>query len=60
MTEHTKIHITFTRPVFPLPTTPGWNGNGFGFHPGLRTPRSPMTHARAGTVLRTRDRVTPS
>src|SRR4051794_3286944 len=43
--------LAFTRPVFPLPTIPGWNGNGFGFFPGLRTPRSPMTHARAGTAL---------
>ena len=23
----------------------------FGFFPGLRTPRSPATHARAGTIL---------
>ena len=43
--------LAFTRPVFPLPTIPGWNENGFGFFPGLRTPRSPMTHARAGTAL---------
>jgi hypothetical protein len=42
--------LTFTRPVFPLPTIPGWNENGFGFFPGLRTPRSPMTHAKAGTI----------
>ena len=43
--------LAFTRPVFPLPTIPGWNENGFGFFPGLRTPRSPMTHAKAGTAL---------
>jgi hypothetical protein len=41
----------FTRPVFPLPAITGWNGNGFGFYPGLRTPRLPTTHARAGTAL---------
>ena len=43
--------LTFTRPVFPLPAILGWNVNGFGFFPGLRTPRSPMTHAKAGTAL---------
>ena len=42
--------LTFTRPVFPLPTIPGWNENGFGFYPGLRTPQLPATHAKAGTV----------
>jgi len=34
--------LAFTRPVFPSPTIPGWNENGFGFFPGLRTPRSPV------------------
>ena len=43
--------LAFTRPVFPSPAIPGWNENGFGFFPGLRTPRSPMTHAKAGTAL---------
>ena len=43
--------LAFTRPAFPLPAVPGWNGNGFGFSPGLRTPQSPVTHAKAGTVL---------
>jgi len=52
--------LAFTRPAFPSPATPGWNESGFGFHPGLRTPRSPTTHAKAGTVLRTLDRITPS
>ena len=52
--------LAFTRPVFPLPAILGWNVNGFGFFPGLRTPQSPMTHARAGTILSTLDRVTPS
>ena len=52
--------LTFTRPAFPLPTIPGWNENSFGFFPGLRTPQSPVTHAKAGTVLLTLNRVTPS
>jgi hypothetical protein len=41
----------FTRPVFPSPAITGWNSNGFGFYPGLRTPRSPAAHAKAGTAL---------
>jgi hypothetical protein len=32
------------------PVAPGWNGNPWALHPGLRTPRSPTTHAEAGTV----------
>jgi hypothetical protein len=52
--------LAFTRPVFPSPAIPGWNGNGFGFSPGLRTSRSPMTHARAGTGQSTLARVKPS
>jgi hypothetical protein len=51
---------TFTRPVFPSPAVAGWNGNGFGFHPGLRTPWLPTTHATAGTVPWTLDRVMSS
>jgi hypothetical protein len=50
----------FTRPVFPSPAITGWNSNGFGFYPGLRTPRLPAAHAKAGTVPRTLDRVMPS
>ncbi|MCA1675050.1 MAG: hypothetical protein LC799_23640, partial [Actinobacteria bacterium] len=52
--------LAFTRPAFPLPAVPGWNENGFGVFPGLRTPRSPATHAKAGTVLLTLNRITPS
>jgi len=52
--------LAFTRPAFPSPTTPGWNGNGFGFHPGLRTPQLPATHAKAGTVPWTLNRITSS
>lgn len=50
----------FTRPVFPSPAITGWNSNGFGFYPGLRTPRLPAAHAKAGTVPRTLDRVMSS
>lgn len=50
----------FTRPVFPSPAVAGWNGNRFGFYPGLRTPWLPTAHARAGTVPRTLDRVMSS
>ena len=38
--------LTFTRPVFPSPTQPGWNQPRFGFPPELRTPPSPATHVR--------------
>ncbi len=44
----------------PSPAVTGWNSNGFGFYPGLRTPRLPATHAKAGTVPRTLDRVMSS
>ena len=37
----------FTRPVFPSPTIPGWNGDGFGFSPWASHPT--VTHdARQG------------
>ena len=35
-------------------------GGPFGFFPALRTPRSPMTYARAETIPSTLDRITPS
>jgi hypothetical protein len=60
ITKHAKIHSRSPVRHFPSPATPGWNESGFGFYPGLRTPRLPTTHARAGTVLRTLDRITPS
>ena len=44
-------------PVFSSPTAPGWNGNRFGFDPGLRTPRLPATHAEAETGHRALARV---
>jgi hypothetical protein len=40
----------FTRPVFPSPAAAGRNSSCFGFYPGLRTPRLPATHAKAGTA----------
>ena len=39
---------SFTRPVFPSPTPPGWNQRRFGFPPELRTPPLPATHVRGG------------
>jgi hypothetical protein len=49
VTRHQRGFTRFTRPVFPSPAHPGWNGSGFGFFPELRTPRLPVTHVRAGT-----------
>ena len=39
---------TFTRPVFPSPTPPGWNRRRFGVPPELRTPPLPAAHVRGG------------
>ena len=44
-------------PVFSSPALPGWNGQRFGFYPGLRTPRLPAAHARAETGQRALTRV---
>jgi hypothetical protein len=44
-------------PVFSSPAAPGWNGNRFGFYPGLRTPQLPTEHAEAETGPRTLARV---
>ena len=44
-------------PVFSSPATPGWIKSGFGFYPGLRTPRLPTTHAEAETGHRALARV---
>ncbi len=44
-------------PVFSSPTVPGWNGNRFGFDPGLRTSQLPTTHAEAETGHRALARV---
>jgi hypothetical protein len=45
----TRIHVIHPSGL-PQPVTPGWNGSPWALHPGLRTPRLPMTHAEAGTV----------
>jgi hypothetical protein len=59
ITEHTKIHFRSPVRPFPRPSFPGGTGT-LRLFPGLRTPRSPTTHARAGTVHRTLDRITSS
>ena len=59
ITEHTKIHSRSPVRPFPCPSFPGGTGT-LRLSPGLRTPRSPTTHARAGTVHRTLDRITSS
>jgi hypothetical protein len=46
----TRLHAIHPSGL-PQPVAPGWNGNPWALHPGLRTPRSPTTHAEAGTVL---------
>jgi hypothetical protein len=45
----TRLHAIHPSDL-PQPVAPGWNGNPWALHPGLRTPRSPTTHAEAGTV----------
>src|SRR5664280_1037824 len=47
-------------PVFSSPAAPGRNRSRFGFDPGLRTPRSPATHAEAETGSPTGPSTTPS
>ena len=54
-------------PVFSSPALPRWNGQRFGFYPGLRTPQLPAAHARAekgqralARVLRLRPKPTSS
>ena len=59
ITEHTKIHFRSPVRPFPRPSFPGGTGT-LRLSPGLRTPRSPTTHARAGTIHRTLDRITSS
>ena len=50
MTRHHRGFTAFTRPAFPCLWPPDGTG-ALGLFPGLRTPQSPATHARAGTVL---------
>ena len=56
MRRFTRVHPS----GLPLARNPRMERGPFGFFPGLRTPRSPMTHARAGTIHSTLDRITPS
>ena len=42
---------SFTRPAFPSPVTPGWNGSPWACPPGLHTPPSPAAHAGVGTGI---------
>src|SRR3954453_3270705 len=56
MRRFTHVHPS----GLPLARSPRMERGPFGFFPGLRTPRSPMTHARAGTIHSTLDRITPS
>jgi hypothetical protein len=48
LTRHQRRFTLFTRPVFPLPVAPGWNGDPWAF-PELRTPLLLATHVRVGT-----------
>ncbi len=51
LTRHRRGFTAFTRPVFPWPVVPGWNGHPLGFLLELRTPPLPATHVRVGTGL---------
>jgi hypothetical protein len=42
---------SFTRPAFPSPVAPGWNGSPRACPPGLHTPPSPAAHAGVGTGI---------
>jgi hypothetical protein len=42
---------SFTRPAFPWPVAPGWNGSPRASSPGLHTPPLPAAHAGVGTGI---------
>ena len=42
---------SFTRPAFPSPVAPGWNGSPRACPPGLHTPPLPAAHAGVGTGI---------
>ncbi len=44
----------FTRPTFPSPVAPGWNGSVLGLSPELRTPPLQAAHVGVGTGHRAR------
>ena len=50
ITRHQQRFTQFTRPVFPSPVAPGWNGRPWAF-PRASNPagQEPTTHVRAGT-----------
>src|SRR5262249_48749646 len=58
ITKHQREFKQFTRPVFPPPDTPGWNGEHLRLSPKLRTPPLRATHVGAGTGHRARARKT--
>ena len=55
ITRHQRGFKQFTRPVFPSPVAPGWNGQPLGFPPSF-APRRPgaATHVGVGTGHRAR------
>jgi hypothetical protein len=42
---------SFTRPAFPSPVAPGWNGSPRACSPELHTPPSPAAHVGVGTGI---------
>ena len=56
MRRFTRVHPS----GLSLARRPRVERERFGFYPGLRTPQLPTTHARAGTVQWTLDRITTS
>jgi hypothetical protein len=53
ITRHQRRFTRFTRPAFPLPVAPGWNGRPWASPPSFGPRRSirPTTHVRVGTGL---------
>ena len=49
ITRHHRGFTAFTRPVFPWPVAPGWNGHPWAFPPELHTSLLPATHVGVGT-----------
>lgn len=57
-TRHQRRFTRFTRPVFPSPVAPGWNGRPWASTPSFEPRRNstPTTHVRVGTDHRARAR----
>ena len=52
ITRHqSRVQQMFTRPAFPSPVAPGWNG-ALGLYPELHTPSLPTAHVEVGTGTR--------